>query len=100
VGKISGTFCRTTSEAKTLEAVSRRHPDSLASEEVSVLIISISTKTIVGGFLLFRNKNLSGSSSLQFVGFTEAQIMAQAKNNCSLFLRPPRLFLRDRFSAT
>jgi hypothetical protein len=69
VGAISGTFCRTTSEAKTLEAVSRRHPDSLASEEASVLIISISTKTIVGGFRFFRNKNLSDPSSLQIGWF-------------------------------
>src|SRR5438105_13280582 len=57
----SGTFCRTMSDARTLEATRRRpHADapSLPRSEVGVLIISISTKTIVDRLLFFRNKNL------------------------------------------
>src|SRR5438067_12916921 len=57
----SGTFCRTISDAKTLEASRRRpHADapSLPRSEVGVLIISISTKTIVDRLLFFRNRNL------------------------------------------
>src|SRR6267378_7543844 len=58
----SGTFCRTMSDARTLEATRKRpHADapSLPRSEVGVLIISISTKTIVDRLLFFRNKNLS-----------------------------------------
>src|SRR5205085_11464513 len=57
----NGTFCRTMSDARTLEATRRRpHADapSLPRSEVGVLIISISTKTIVDRLLFFRNKNL------------------------------------------
>src|SRR5476651_2669778 len=57
----SGTFCRTMSDARTLEAARKRpHADapSLPRSEVGVLIISISTKTIVDRLFFFRNKNL------------------------------------------
>ena len=60
-----GTFCRTISDASTPEEVQRRRqagPKILPREEVSVLIISISTKKIVGRSPFFRNKNLSRSS--------------------------------------
>jgi hypothetical protein len=54
----SGTFCRTMSEAKTDDADKTRQADNRAKGEASVLIISISTKTIVGLFLPPCNKNL------------------------------------------
>src|ERR1700686_3702051 len=56
-----GTFWRTMSDARTLEAAKTRphaHAPSLPRTEVGVLIISISTKTIVDRLLFFRNKNL------------------------------------------
>jgi hypothetical protein len=46
------------SDAKTVEAETRMQADDLVKAEASVLIISISTKTRIGLFLLFSNKNL------------------------------------------
>ena len=69
-----GTFCKTTSDASTPDAVHRRkqqtEPQILPREEVSVLIISISTKKMVGRLPFFRNKNLSDVSSF----FREANL--------------------------
>ena len=57
-----GTFCRTMSEAKTVEAERRMKPENRAKLEASVLIISISTKTMVELFLALGNKNLRAPS--------------------------------------
>jgi hypothetical protein len=46
------------SEAKTVDAERRMQVTERVKAEVSVLIISISTKTIVGRFPGFGNKNL------------------------------------------
>jgi hypothetical protein len=68
---VSGTFCRTTSDASTPEAVQSRKqhagPQTLPTKEVVVLIISISTKKMVGRLPFFRNKNLS-EFSVFFIG--------------------------------
>src|SRR4030081_3175249 len=55
---ISGTFWRTISDAKTVEAETRMQAEDLAKAEASVLIISISTKTRIGLSPLLGNKNL------------------------------------------
>jgi hypothetical protein len=47
------------SEAKIVEAERRKQPENRAREEASVLIISISTKTMVELFPAVGNKNLS-----------------------------------------
>jgi hypothetical protein len=53
-----GTFWRTISEAKTVEAEIKRQAEERVKAEASVLIISISTKTIVGLLRRDGNKNL------------------------------------------
>src|SRR5437773_423559 len=59
---VSGTFWRTISDAKRVEAETRMQAEDLAKAEASVFIISISTKTIVGLPPLLGNKNLSPPS--------------------------------------
>ena len=54
----SGTFCRTMSDAKMVEVERRRQAAERVRAEGSVLIISISTKTIVGLSGRLGNKNL------------------------------------------
>jgi hypothetical protein len=53
-----GTFWRTISEAKTVEAEIKMQAEERVKAEASVLIISISTKTIVGLLRRDSNKNL------------------------------------------
>src|SRR3989440_7240877 len=57
----SGTFCSTISEAKMVEAETRKQPENLAKEAVSDLIISISTKTMVELFLDRKSTRLNSS---------------------------------------
>src|SRR2546421_13045904 len=55
----TGTFWRTISDPKTVEADRRTQPENRAKEEASVLIISISTKTRIELSRASGNKNLS-----------------------------------------
>jgi hypothetical protein len=54
----TGTFWSTISEAKTVEAEIKMQAEDRVKTDASVLIISISTKTIVGLLRLDGNKNL------------------------------------------
>src|SRR2546423_15157802 len=59
----TGTFWRTISDPKTVEADRRTQPENRVKEEASVLIISISTKTRIELSRASGNKNLSNEGN-------------------------------------
>src|SRR5205814_4448428 len=67
------------SDAKTVEAETRMQAEDLAKAEASVLIISISTKTIVGLPPLLGNKNLSQPSIFFLRGKCDASGRGMAR---------------------